>query len=97
MRPAPTGTPWHTAHYRAGDWTAAVAALEKSMTVGNGGDGFEWFFLAMAHRQLGHEDEARSGTTGPWSGWTRTSQRTRRLLRFRAEASELMGIEPKTP
>ena len=56
------GTFWNTlgvAHYRAGDWKAAVAALEKSEELRNGGDSFDWFFLAMAHWQLGEKDEAR--------------------------------------
>ena len=47
------------AHYRAGDWKAAIAALDKSMQLRKGGDSFDWFFLAMAHWQLGNKDEAR--------------------------------------
>src|SRR5262249_41840590 len=42
-------------HYRAGDWQAAVTTLDKAQTIGTGGDGFTWFFLAMAHWQLGHK------------------------------------------
>ena len=29
------------------------------MEVGKGGYWFDWFFLAMAHWQLGHKEEAR--------------------------------------
>ena len=47
------------AHYRAGDWKASLTALEKSMELRKGGDSFDWFFLAMAHWQLGEKDEAR--------------------------------------
>src|SRR5262249_15890334 len=46
------GLIWNTlgvAHYRAGDWKAAVETLEKSMSLRQGGDSFDWFFLAMAH------------------------------------------------
>src|SRR5262249_43179218 len=56
------GTFWNTlgaAHYRAGDWNAAIEALHKSMELRRGGDGYDWFFLALAHRQLGQKDEAR--------------------------------------
>src|SRR5262249_53111914 len=41
------------ARYRASDWIGAIATLEKSMKLRNGGDGNDWFFLAMAHWQLG--------------------------------------------
>ena len=44
------------AHYRAGDWKASVVAMEKSMELGNGGDAFDWYFVAMAHWRLGHND-----------------------------------------
>ena len=47
------------AQYRAGDWKAAIAALEKSMELRKGGDSNDWFFLAMAHWQLGEKDKAR--------------------------------------
>ena len=57
-----SGGLWNTlgvAHYRAGDWNAAQAALEKSITLRKEGDAFDWFFLAMAHWQLKNQDEAR--------------------------------------
>ena len=60
---APKEGYWNTlgvAHYRAGDWKASVAALEKSMELGHGGGAIDWFFLAMAHWRLGHSDEART-------------------------------------
>jgi Flp pilus assembly protein TadD len=45
--------------YRAGDSKAAVAALTQSTNMREGGDGFGWFFLAMAYWQLGDRGEAR--------------------------------------
>ena len=74
------GGTWNTfgvARYRAGDWKAAIEALTKSMELGNGGDGTDWFFLAMAHWQLGDKPQARPGTTRPFHGWRRTSPRMR--------------------
>src|SRR5262249_44812478 len=57
------GNYWNTlgaAHYRNGDDKAAVAALEKAMSLRAGGDSFDWFFLAMAHGRLGARDQARA-------------------------------------
>src|SRR5262249_46043975 len=47
------------ARYRAGDWKAAIAALERSMKLRKGGDASDWLFLAMADWKLGHPDKAR--------------------------------------
>src|SRR5262249_34546615 len=44
-----SGWAWTTlgvAHYRAGDWKAAIAALDKSMELSKGGGINDWFFLA---------------------------------------------------
>ncbi|MFO0888509.1 MAG: tetratricopeptide repeat protein [Isosphaeraceae bacterium] len=80
--------------YRAGDWQAAVAALEKSMELGNGGDALDCWFLAMARWQLGRQDEARSWYDKALA-WMETHQpKDEELLRFRAEAAALMGIDP---
>jgi tetratricopeptide (TPR) repeat protein len=49
-------------YYRAGDWKASIAALEKSCALQEspkGGDTGQWFVLAMAHWQLGNKDTAR--------------------------------------
>jgi tetratricopeptide (TPR) repeat protein len=47
------------AHYRAGNWQKSLAALEKAMQQGGGGNSFDYFFAAMAHQRLGHSQEAR--------------------------------------
>jgi serine/threonine protein kinase/tetratricopeptide (TPR) repeat protein len=55
------GDSWNAlgvAHYRAGDWKAAQAALVKGAALRRGGNSFDWFFLAMARWQLGKKDEA---------------------------------------
>jgi serine/threonine protein kinase len=86
---------WNTlgvAHYRAGNVLDAVAALEESMRLGNGGNEWDWFFLAMAYRQLG--DPYR-----PLLFYLAAVRRMEihrppndELRRFRAEAAELLGI-----
>jgi tetratricopeptide (TPR) repeat protein len=80
------------AHYRAGDWAAAVAALEKSVELRKGGDGFDWFFLAMAYRRLGDEAEARKwyDKAAAWMGKNKTDDEE--LRRFRAEAAGVLGV-----
>jgi eukaryotic-like serine/threonine-protein kinase len=47
------------AQYRAGNWPAAVEALEKADSMIPGGDREHRMFLAMAHWQLGDKDKAR--------------------------------------
>jgi tetratricopeptide (TPR) repeat protein len=83
------------AHYRAGDWKAAALALEKGTKLKNGGDSWDWIFLAMVHRQLGHAEEARRC-------YERAVKRTPSdvaFYRFRDEAAALLGIarEQKAP
>ncbi|MGQ0633630.1 MAG: protein kinase domain-containing protein [Planctomycetaceae bacterium] len=89
---------WNTlgvARYRNGDWTAALEALQKS-GLSRRGSGSNWFFLAMTHWQLGHNDEART-----WFGkavdWTeKKAPVDDELRRFRAEAADLPGITEDT-
>jgi tetratricopeptide (TPR) repeat protein len=83
------------AHYRAGNWQDAIAALEQSMALRQGGNAVDWFFLSMAHWQLGARDEARK-----W--YDRAAERAdnnpnnQELGRFRAEASALLGLKDRT-
>jgi tetratricopeptide (TPR) repeat protein len=83
------------AYYRKGDWKAAIAALEKSMELRKGGDSFDWFFLAMAHWQLGDKDKSRE-----WHDWAvqwmdKNQPTNDELRRFRAEAAELLELKEK--
>src|SRR5204862_5908432 len=47
------------AQYRAGDFKAAVAALERSIEVRQGGDSADFFVMAMAQLKLGNRSAAR--------------------------------------
>src|SRR5262249_523587 len=54
------GAYWSTlgaAHYRAGDWNGAIAALEKSVDLG--GRSLDFFLVAMAYWQLDKKAAAR--------------------------------------
>jgi tetratricopeptide (TPR) repeat protein len=90
------GSYWNTlgvAHYRAGDWKAAIAAFKKSMALRQGGDSFDWFFLAMAHWQLGDKDEARRWHDRAVEWMKKKDPTNEELIRFRAEAAELLSVE----
>jgi uncharacterized protein HemY len=46
--------------YRAGDYDAAINALAEAIRQrGDKGSWQDWLFLAMAHHQLGHSDDAK--------------------------------------
>jgi serine/threonine protein kinase/Flp pilus assembly protein TadD len=83
-----------TAQYRAGDWHEAIDALKKSeeLPPDRSSHCLNALFLAMAHWQLGEQDEARR-----WYGkavdWMEKQQTDDKLLRrFRGEAEELLKI-----
>jgi serine/threonine protein kinase/Tfp pilus assembly protein PilF len=86
---------WRTlgvAHYRTGKWRDAAADLEKSMALRNGGNAFEWFFLAMCHWHLGDKDKAR-GWYDKAVMWMEKHRPNYDWLREdRAEAAELLGV-----
>jgi tetratricopeptide (TPR) repeat protein len=84
--------------YRAGKFAEAIEPLEKSLKAGKGQfDGFDLFFLSMAHHRLGQGAEARACFDRAMH-WLRDQknlpeQFARELADFRAEAeSVLAGI-----
>ena len=95
---------WNTlgvAHYRAGDWKAAVAALNKSVER-KGGDASAWLFLAMAHHKLGNHDEGRKryDQAVEWMNKNKAAlekDRTKaeELRRFHREAEEVLQLKKK--
>jgi tetratricopeptide (TPR) repeat protein len=90
------GMYWNTlgaAHYRAGNWKDAVAAVARSMEFRKGGDSFDWFFLAMAHCQLGEKKKAREWYDKAEQWMDKNQPTNDELRRFRSEAAELLGIK----
>ena len=83
------------AQYRAGDSKAAIAALEESMKRRKGGDSGDWFFLAMAHWQLGEKDKAREWYERAVQWMDKIQPTNEELRRFRAEAAELLELKDK--
>jgi serine/threonine protein kinase/Flp pilus assembly protein TadD len=89
------GHPWNTlgvAQYRAGDWKAAVVGLEKSLEL-RGGDAFDWFYLAMAHWQLGDKKQARQWYDKAVSWIDKAKPQAEDYMRLRVEAQALLGIQ----
>src|SRR5262249_54638712 len=81
--------------YRAGDWKAAIAALEGPMelvAVGNEYELYDTFFLAMAHWQLGENEEAWRFYDRAAPGMDKNQPQNDELKRFRAEAEALLGL-----
>ena len=68
----------------------AVEDLDKSQK--DGGNSWQWFFLAMAHWQLGEKDEARQWYDQAVEWMEQKQPDNDELRRFRAEAAELLGI-----
>jgi tetratricopeptide (TPR) repeat protein len=89
------GSYWNTlgiAQYRAGDWTAAITALNKSMQLRRSGDSTDYFFLAMAHWQLGEKDQAREWYDKAVQWMDKNKPEDDELRRFRAEAAEMLKV-----
>lgn len=83
-------------HYRAGEWKEAIAVLGKSMELRNGGDSFDWFFLAKAHWQLGDKEQARKSYDQAVRWMDKNKPQDEELRRFRAEAAALLKL-PEPP
>jgi tetratricopeptide (TPR) repeat protein len=90
---------WNTlgaARYRAGDWTASVQALMKSMELHDGGDSFDWFLVAMACWQMKQEDLAREWFNAAQTWMERHKAKNEELLRFRSEAAALLKMPERS-
>ena len=89
------GNFWNTlgvAYYRAGDWKIAATTLEKSIEVRAGGGSDDYFFLTMAHWQLGDKDKARHWYAKAIEWMKRHNPDDEELTRFRAAAKALLGV-----
>jgi tetratricopeptide (TPR) repeat protein len=91
-----------TAHYRAGDWKAAVAACRKAMEVKKGGDAYDWFILALASWKLDKRTEARRqyNQAVQWmeknkTTLSRNKVQAEELRRFRSEAEQVLELNKK--
>jgi superkiller protein 3 len=81
------------AHYRAGNWREALDVLERTAGLNPNGHGFDWFFAAMAHRQLDDALAAKAAYDQgcEWIGRTGIEDET--VGELHKEAATLLGIE----
>ena len=80
------------ARYRAGDWHAALAALNRFLTFQAGGGAWDRFYLAMAHRRLGHELSAWDWYRQACAEMDSATVGKVKLRWLRAEAAALLGV-----
>ena len=86
------------AHFRMRDWKASIDALEKSCALQQdpkGGDAWQWFCLAMAHRELGQKEVARKWYDQAAVWMDKNQPEHQELRRFRAEAAALLDVSDK--
>jgi tetratricopeptide (TPR) repeat protein len=84
------------AQYRAGRYAEAIATLDRSLAASRGqGDGYDLFFQAMAHWQLGHKPESLTCFRKAVEWTEKNEPANEELAGFRAEAAALLGLEPK--
>ncbi len=86
------------AQYRAGDYSGAIESAHKSLALESTSCAVDWFFLAMAHGELGREDEARSWYDKAVQWMEKHAPKDETLLRYRGEAVQVLKIpeEPST-
>jgi serine/threonine protein kinase/Flp pilus assembly protein TadD len=85
------------ARYCAGDFQQAVNDLEKSMSLRNGVESDDFFFMAMAEWQLGRRTEAKTWYDKAVAWMDKNQPTDPELAHFRAEAAELLRIPPPNP
>jgi serine/threonine protein kinase len=93
---------WRTlgaAFYASGDYAGAEAAVQKSMQLSpSGGNGFDWFLLAMTAWRTGDRARARRLYDRGARWMDQTPHMSDDLFRLRWEARQLLGLpEPEPP
>jgi tetratricopeptide (TPR) repeat protein len=96
-------TYWNTlgaVQYRAGDFKAAVTALDRSTVLSQGGSAFDHFFLAMAHTRLENQEQAQHSFARAMLWMEQHDAGHVELLRLRDEARSILFSQsprPRTP
>jgi hypothetical protein len=85
------------AKYRTGDWQGAIHDLEKSMELRHGGDGFDWFFLAMAYWQKNDKQNARKYYEMGKRNIRNTNTYAEPVWPYYCEAANLLGEDCPVP
>jgi hypothetical protein len=82
------------ARYRAGELSAARAAIQESIRRRDGGDGYEWFVMALIAAREGDREAARREyeRAVEWTKWNRYGDTE--LHALEAEAACVLGRKP---
>ena len=94
------GTYWNTlgvAYYRTGDFNAAIAALNRAVSLAQGGNAFDHVFLAMAHARLGDQEQSRHWLALATTGTEKDFPAHAELNRFCTEAHSVVETGPDPP
>jgi serine/threonine protein kinase len=83
--------------YRAGQLGPAIAALERSMELSDGGSAYDWFFLAMAEHRSGAQEQGRAWYDKGVAAMKNMRPEHFELVDFKAEAKEVLGIGQEMP
>ena len=78
------------AYFRNGDWATAQSVLRQSMDIRNGGDSYDWLFLAMCYWELGEHDTAREWLAKSDQWMKDNTTKDPPLVRIQAEAHQLI-------
>jgi tetratricopeptide (TPR) repeat protein len=95
-----SGNTWNTlavALYRDSNFAQSLEAFERSMALRDGGDAFDWFFLAMLDARRGRPAEARRWYDKATSFRETSLPTNRELHRFHVEAAKVLGLDPPPP
>jgi serine/threonine protein kinase/tetratricopeptide (TPR) repeat protein len=85
---------WNTlgaAHYRAGKWKDAAAALGESMRLRDGGDPNDWLFMAMVDYRLSKQGEAKTWYNRSLAWIKAHTNAEAQFRQLRAEAESLLA------
>ena len=96
---ADDGMTWNTlgvAELRAGDWAAADKAFARSLALRDGGDSFDWFFLAILRHREGDTDAATFEYDRAVKWYREQRPDDLELRAFQLEAAETLGL-PRPP
>ncbi len=94
------GNFWNTlgaSYYRSGEWSEADRVLSHSMELRNGGDGFDWFFVALVHLKLGHKEAGLRWYEKAVDWFHRSLPYNQELYRFQVEAALELGLAEPPP
>ncbi len=94
------GNYWNTlgvVQFRLGDRAAASQAFERSTSLRDGGDGFDWFFQAMIAHDRGEPEQAAALYDRAVVWRTEERERDEEVARFHAEAARHLGRPEPEP